>query len=111
MMPSSDIREVLESPQWQGSREKIAWSFDFTAWNVGGLSNPVVLVEDITPTAAPSDVTSAVLAAGSPTINGQVVTTPLVQNLTPGHTYRVSCRAQTSGGGERELWLRLLCDF
>lgn len=87
---SSSIRRVREGQQPQGSREEIAYALTTTPW--GSNPNTVeITVFDVTAARGDEnwiDVTSTT-TSGTLTVVGDVITTPLIVNLTPGRLYRV----------------------
>ncbi len=83
-------RKFKESPMPQGPGEIVAYLLTTTPWGSSPTS-PVVTIKqnglDIT-----SDVTS-----GSASVSSDVVTTPLIQNLTAGKEYRIEVLFVTGG--------------
>lgn len=80
----------------QGSKEKMAYGFDFTAY--GTPTSPAqFLFEDVT-----TDVTAADTEAGTPSIIGKVVTSTRVKTLTPGKQYRLEMLATITETGNYE---------
>ena len=78
-------REVLEGQQKQGADEKIPYRVTTTPWG-SSPSSVVVKCFDITSTR--TDVTATNLS-GSASVDGDVITCPILQTLTAGNTYRV----------------------
>ena len=87
-------RIVIEGEQWQGEDEQIAYSITTTPWG-SSPSNVAVVVKD--ESAAFADVTSTVMPAGSASVNGDVITLPILKSLTRGHRYRVEVKFTVSG--------------
>jgi hypothetical protein len=80
----------------QGSKEKMAYGFDFTAY--GTPTSPTqYLWEDAT-----TDVSATNLEAGTPSILSKVVTSTRVKELTPGHQYRLEMVATITETGNFE---------
>lgn len=69
----------------QGHREGIAYGFDWQ--KIGAPSNPEVFLE----IESTGEDVSTTFLTGLPSVLGTVVTTPLVGNLTPTVTYRLTC--------------------
>jgi hypothetical protein len=89
----TNIREFKDSPVSQGPDEKIAYRIDTSKWpGSGNPTNPVVKLFDN----ANIDV-SATYLLGSPSISTTFITTPLVQNLVEGKTYRLEVKWDRSG--------------
>lgn len=93
-------REVNEGEQLQGEDERIAYTIDTTPWG-GTPTGAAVVAKDVTNSFAV--VTATVLPSGSPSVNGNVITLPLLQSLTRGHIYRIEV-AFTSGGNNLESY-------
>lgn len=89
------IREVKEGIQRQGVDEKIAYKITTTPWAASPTS-VVVKAYDITVDGVRTDATSTVLS-GSASVNGDVITLPLLQALTYGKTYRVEVQFTVAG--------------
>ena len=88
----ADLREVVEGTQYQGEDEEIVYTL--TTTNFGSAPSAVaVVVKDVTN--ADTVVTSTV-TSGSPSVFGDVITMPKIQDLTAGHVYRVDVKF-TSG--------------
>lgn len=103
-MPT-DQREVKESPLDQGVREKVSYSFDFSAAGVDVIEGtPTVLML----TSGGVDVTATTLPGGaSGTVTGRVATTGRVQALIDGQLYMLYCRVTHDGGQVAELLCKL----
>lgn len=93
---SSSVRRAIQGRQPQGVQEEIAYTLTSTPWG----SSPTLAsfaVLDTTSSQPGTDVTTTV-APGTPTIVGDVITTPLIKDLTVDHIYRVElgfrCGAQ-----------------
>lgn len=87
-------RRVWNSPLTQAPAEIIAYIFDFAKW--GTPTTADVKIYDIENDAF-TDVTATHMPAGSPSINGDEVTTPQVINLVAGHRYRLLCEVTIDG--------------
>lgn len=91
-MPFS--REVKEGMQIQGAEEEIAYTIDVTNW---GSSPSLVTVKAFDLSTDPrTDVTATVLS-GSSSINGNIITLPVLADLTAGKFYRVEVKFTCSG--------------
>ena len=99
----SFTREVREGRMPQGVDEQIAYRITTTPWGTSP-SSPAVVAKDRS--AADSDVSATVLS-GSPSVAGDVVTTPLVRSLTEGHLYRIEVRF-TCSGNVFEAWFEVM---
>lgn len=89
----SDPREVSESPRVQGVSERIAYVFDWTADTAKGtLTAATVKLYQWDGTDK-----SSTLLSGTTTVNGYLVTTPLVISLVSGMKYKLSCLATIGG--------------
>ena len=91
-MPVS--REVKEGVQLQGKDEIIAYELTTTPWGSSPTS-VVVTLWDVT-AATWTDV-SATMLSGAASVNGDVITTPLVTGLTAGNIYRLEVKFTTGG--------------
>jgi hypothetical protein len=96
-------REVVEGVQIQGEDEKIAYSITTTPWGSTPTTGSVV-VKDAS--AAYAVVTTTVMPTGSLSILLDVITLPLLQSLTAGHTYRVEVKF-TVGGNIEEAYFNV----
>lgn len=94
---TQSVREVNESPVYQGEEEEIRYEFDFTRW--GAPSNPAVTLTNLTTGADAAD-----LLSGETSTNGNVVTAPTVSGVSAGHRYRLECVA-TIGGNRLGMYL------
>jgi hypothetical protein len=92
-----DIREVNEGKQYQGMREVVIYTVTTTP--VGDSPSSVsVAVKDITISVTGAQtVTTTVMPAGSPSVNGNVITLPPLRALTAGHVYRVEITGTIDG--------------
>lgn len=94
-------RQIKESPLTQGEDEILTYSLTTTPWG----SDPEdveITVWDVTDKATPDDwedVTASVMPVGEPSVVGDVITFPPLENLTDGHIYRIevqfTCGANT----------------
>ena len=82
-------REVVEGLQTQGTNEAIAYTVTTTPWG-SAPSAPVFTLMDRGST--PWVNVTASKASGSPSVVGDVVTTPLVAGLVEGGQYRAFVR-------------------
>ena len=90
----NDLREVVESPQYQGVDEELVYAL--TTTNFGSSpSSPSVVVKDMTAGGDGTDVTANV-TSGSASVFGDIVTLPTILDLTAGSFYRVEIQF-TSG--------------
>ena len=84
------MREVDESPKYQGKDESLPYTFTWTA--IGTPTSPVVVIKD----EAHTDKT-ATLITGAAAVVGNTVVTGLVAGLTAGQSYRLECKVTISG--------------
>ena len=101
-MPRSVI--VTGSPEQQRPDERVAYQVTIDA-SYASPATPVCALWDITDTTAVVDVTATKLS-GSPSIVGQVFTSPLVIALVAAHTYRLEFQF-VSGGNTFEPYLKI----
>ena len=94
-------RRFKEGTWPQGQDEKIAYSVDTTPWG-GTPAGLVVKVFDVTNQGQYADVSGTCLS-GSASASGNDIITPLVQALTPDHTYRLEVQ-WTNGGNTFEAY-------
>lgn len=80
-------REIKESPIWQGVDEQIAYTLTTTPWGSTPTS-PTVVIKDSTG----ADVSGTVMPSGSPSVAGDVITTPIVKSLTAGARYTMEIK-------------------
>jgi len=92
-------RRVTQGTQIQGEDEKIIYTVTTTNW-ASSPTNVVVAVKDVDNRYA--DVTSDV-TSGSSSVDSDVITLPIIQTLTAGHTYRVEVQF-ASGGSTYECY-------
>jgi len=90
------IREFNESPKAQGTDERVAYKVITTKWG-GSPSNAVVVIK-----LAGIDECEAHLE-GEPSIEGDVIITPLVIGLESGNRYKLEVRWD-SGGNTYEAY-------
>lgn len=86
-------RAVKEGPLVQGEDEEIAYNITTTPWGSSPTS-PAVKAYDVDNDY--NDVSSTVLS-GSPSVVGDVITTPVVKALTAGITYRIEVEFTCAG--------------
>lgn len=86
---------------YQGVDEQIAYTLTTTPWG-SSPSNPAVVVKN----SAGADVTASV-TAGSGSVSGDVITTPIIKSLTAGEWYRVEVKF-TISGNIPEAWFYLV---
>ncbi len=82
-------REVVGGAIGQGVDEQIIYTVTTTPWGSTPTSIAVVAY-DVTNNTR-TDVTSTVLS-GSASVNGDIITTPLVKSLTAGGQYRIEVK-------------------
>lgn len=88
---NDESRRITESPLYQGEDEQIAYTLTTTPW-VSSPTSPVITVKDADGDDVTTDVTS-----GSASASGDVITTPLVLDLTAGAQYRLEIQFTVSG--------------
>lgn len=93
----------------QGVDEKIIYTIDMASWGVSTPTSPSATVYDITG-GTYDDVTSTVMPSGAATVNGSIVTLPLLQALELGHMYRVEVQVTGGGGQVFEPWFRVIAE-
>lgn len=94
--------EIVGSPERQRPDERVAYQITIDA-SYASPSTPVCVLYDLS---TGTDVSGTKLS-GSPSIAGQVLTTPLVIALVAGTTYRLECQF-VSGGNTFEPYLIIL---
>ena len=94
---TDNLREIIESPLYQGKDESIRYSLTTTPWG-GTPSSPAVSIYDQTGT----DV-SATNLSGTCNYSGDVIVTPFVTLLEAGKRYRIEIKF-TSGGNTFEAY-------
>jgi hypothetical protein len=82
-------REIQEGVQGQGASEAVVYTITTTPWMTGPLS-ATAKIEQYQPTTRLFTDVTATCMAGSCTINGDVITLPVVSKLTEGEMYLVS---------------------
>ena len=100
-------REILEGMRTQGANERIAYSVTTTPWGSSPSSISCSLY-DVTDQAVDTDVTSTKLT-GSASASTDVITTPKVISLVPGHMYRLDVLF-TSATNVYEAIVRIRCE-
>lgn len=106
-MTCTDIREVTEGVQVQGTDEEIAYKLTTTPW---GGSPSAVSVSVFSGLAHLTDVTALVMPSGTPAVAGDVITLPVLKDLSRGELYRVRVTF-TSGGSVRSAWFDVLAQL
>lgn len=101
-------REVIGGRRKQGADERIAYALTTTPWG-GSPANPVCKLYDVSVPGTRTDV-SATKLTGSPTINGDVLTTPLVFGLEADKLYRLEMQF-VIGGNTLEAYLQLVGEY
>lgn len=79
-------RNVKEGLINQGAGESINYTLTTTPW---GSSPTNVAVTAIDRSNADVDVSATVVNSSAGSVQGDVITTPLIENLTAGHIYRI----------------------
>ncbi len=90
----NDERQVKGGRRRMGRNEQIAWQVVTSAWG-SSPESPACRLWDVTDNDW-TDV-SADCLAGSASTDGDMVTTPYVVGLTPGHLYRLEVQFTCSG--------------
>ena len=98
---NSQTRRIKESPIYQGADEQIVYTITTTPWDSSPTSPAVVLKNS-----AGTDVSGTSLT-GSPSVNGDVITTPVVHSLTIGEIYRLEIKF-TVGSNIYEPWTEII---
>lgn len=88
------VREFRESPWEQGADEERDYVLDTSPWG-GSPSAPVVKIFD-----EGYDDVSATMLAGSASVSGDTITTPVVKGLGAGRTYRLEIKFVVDGRTE-----------
>jgi len=88
-------REVKQNQVRQGRDEALPYTLTTTPWG-SDPTNPICTLYDVTNDDAWVDVTKDKLA-GEPSIEGDVITTPLVYSLVSARKYRLEIRFTTDG--------------
>ena len=87
-------REIAQGKQWQGVDEEIPYTLTTTKW---GSSPSSVSVKAYTVQGETfTDVSSTVLS-GSPSVNGDIITLPVLKSLVEGVEYRIEMKFTCSG--------------
>lgn len=100
-------REVREGQLLQGEDEKIAYQLTTTPWG-SAPTGVVVKAWDVTG-GERTDVTSTVLS-GTASVNGDVITLPVVQLLTAGKLYRLEIQF-VAGGNTWEAYAIIQAEY
>ena len=90
-------RKFKEAPLTQGEDEKLAYTLTTTPWEASPTS-PVTTIKD-----RDGNADSNLLSTSVTTASGDVITTPLVQNLVAGNTYKMEIK-WTVGSNIWEAW-------
>lgn len=98
----SATREAKESPYLQGADEILAYLVTTTPWVSAPTSPTAKIFSYERATDAYTDVTATKMV-GSASVNGDVITTPVVTGLTAGTEYRVEVKFVV-GGNTYELY-------
>lgn len=106
-MSCTDIREVTEGVQVQGVNEEIAYQLTTTPWGGSPSSISVAVFSGL---AHLNDVTTLVMPAGTASATGDVITLPVLKDLSRGELYRVRVTF-TSGGSIRSAWFDVLAQL
>ena len=96
-------RKIIESPLKQGADEQIYYTLTTTPWGSSPSAITIVLK-----TAAGADV-SATNLVGSSSVNGNIITTPLVSGLTAATSYRLEIKFTVSQNVV-EAWADIHCE-
>jgi hypothetical protein len=97
-----DIREMKGSPKKQGINEKIAYYFSTTPWGGSPSDVSAYLYEGY----ARVDVSSTKLT-GLPSVNGDVITMPVVSGLALDEVYFLVARWTPADGNQVEAYLEI----
>lgn len=97
------IRRVIESPLRQGADEQIQYKLTTTPWGSDPTSVSVVVFE------SGEDVTSTVMPTGTPQVEGDVITLPVLKSLEAGKDYRVEVKF-TAGGSVWEAYFNVFAE-
>lgn len=100
------IREVAEGRLVQGEDEQIAYTLTTTNWGASP-SAPACTLYDISD-GNRTDVSTTKLS-GSASVNGNVITAPLVIGLVVGHFYRLEFQFVCSGN-TFEAYVEIECE-
>ena len=83
-------RRIRESPLWQGEDEQVIYNLTTTPWG----SSPTI-VNVVVKDSSGNDITTTV-TSGNASVNGDVITLPVIQDLVDGEDYRVEIRFTVS---------------
>ena len=106
-MTCTDIREVAEGVQVQGANEQIAYRLTTTPWGGAPMSVGAQVFAGL---AHVTDVKSLVMPGETYTVSGDVITLPVLKDLSRGEIYRVVVTF-TSGGSVRSAWFDVLAQL
>ena len=101
------MRRVQQGQQPQGSREEVAYTLTTTPWGTSPTLIEVT-VYDVTRARGDLDWLDVTLTttSGGVSVVGDVITTPLIVNLTPGSLYRIEIAFRT--GAQRFVaWMEI----
>lgn len=101
-------REVVGGRRKQGADERIAYALTTTPWG-SSPANPLCKLYDVSTPGARTDVSSTRLT-GSPTVDGDVITTPLVYGLEDDKFYRLEIQF-VIGGNTLEAYMELVGEY
>ena len=99
-------REVSQGEQRQGVDEQIIYTLTTTNWGASPTTVSVV-AKDMTNNEL--DVSTTVLS-GSASVNGNIITLPILKSLTEDHRYRVEVKF-TSGTSIFEAYFYVLAEL
>ena len=100
----ADILEVSEGVQLQSADEELSYTITTTNW-ASTPTSPTFIAWDLI---TGGTVTATVFPSGTASLNGDVISLPLLKSLTKGHTYRVEVKF-TAGGSIWEPYFRVKC--
>lgn len=91
----ADTRVVIQSPLYQGINEQVAYELTATPWG----SDPSGVTTKLYSIGEASNLTdvSDTCMSGSPSVDGDIITTPLVLSLTNGTEYQLKIKFIVSG--------------
>ncbi|KKM65393.1 hypothetical protein LCGC14_1491740 [marine sediment metagenome] len=99
------IREVAEGLLGQGSDESLMYSIDITNWG----SDPPSISVKVYDENLMTDVTQTVMPTGSLSVADDIISLPLLKNLTIGASYRVEVLF-TIGLNIWQCYFRVRCE-
>lgn len=102
------VHEVIEGVQEQTDLEEIAYGVDCGDYPGDPASIVSVEAYDMSVADGPVNVTSSVLN-GSASISGTVITTPSVEDLTPGKRYRIRIAYVANDSNTYEVYFDIDC--